>query len=829
MVQLTSYKTDLNTDMFSFSEIVDITGGKTLASNYDGVINHFLTDSRKLINPKESVFVAIRGVHHDGHQYVQQLFRRGVRQFIIEKEEFLHEEVSAKSNILLVPASIGALQKIAAHHRSKYQIPVIGITGSNGKTIVKEWLGQLLSTKFRIVKSPKSYNSQLGVPLSVLQMTDWNDLAIFEAGISTVHEMEHLQRVIQPTLGIFTNIGTAHDEGFADKRQKALEKWKLFSKCACVIYCLDHDIVQQTQPTGLNVLTWGFDNIADVKILDKSKSTQTLLKLSYKGEIFNVSLPFTEEVLLENAMHCISTMLYLNFGVDEISASFQHLTNLEGRLSLKHGLNNCYLIDDSYNNDLAGLQIAIDFMKNQPGNKLSVILSDILQTGLEDEVLFPRLNQILVDNDITSFIGIGEGMMKNQKAFTMNGSFFDSTDHFLKSGMAEKFQNEKILIKGARKYEFEKITNFLSEKIHGTVLEINLDALNENLNFYRSQLNNGVKLMVMVKASAYGSGSHEIANLLQHNRVDYLAVAYPDEGVTLRKQGIHMPIMVMNVAPENYANILKFDLEPEIYSLGQLRSLINFAGAQGSGLKVHLKLDSGMHRLGFEDYELSELTDMVIAAPQISVESIYSHLAGADDEQHNDFSKEQVDRFLSMASKIEKALQIQPLRHILNSAGILRFPQYQFDMVRLGIGLYGFEANQLNQSELQPISTLKTIISQVRKVKKGETIGYGRKGLATRDCTIATIAIGYADGFSRAFSNGKVSLRVKGQLAPVIGNVCMDMTMLDITGIAAREGDEVIVFGANPTIKQLADAIGTIPHEILTSISSRVNRVFYSS
>ena len=800
-----------------------------IASNYDGVIDHFLTDSRKLINPKASVFAAIRGERHDGHRYIQQLFKRGVRQFIIEHKEFLSEEVLAKSNILLVPASIGALQNVAAHHRSRYRIPVIGITGSNGKTIIKEWLGQLLAGKFRIVKSPKSYNSQLGVPLSVLQMTEWNDLAIFEAGISTVHEMEHLQWVIQPTIGIFTNIGTAHDEGFSDQKQKALEKWKLFSSSACVIYCRDHEIVRQTQPKAINTLTWGFDQNADIRILDISKSNRSQLVFSYRAEIFNVSVPFTEDVLLENAMHCICVMLYLSLGVDEISGSFLHLTNLEGRLSLKHGLNNCYLIDDSYNNDLAGLQIAIDFMKSQPGNKLSAILSDILQSGLEDNVLFPRLNQILVDNNITKVIGIGEGMIKNQKTFTMDGSFFHSTDHFLKSGIADKFQNEKILIKGARRFEFERITNFLSEKIHGTVLEINMDALNENLNFYRSRLNDGVKLMIMVKASAYGSGSHEIANLLQFNRVDYLAVAYPDEGVSLRKQGIHMPVMVMNVAPENYINILKYNLEPEVYSLGQLRSLISFLRAEGSGLKVHLKMDSGMHRLGFEDYDLCELIDLLIASPQVSVVSIYSHLAGADDAQHNDFSKEQVDRFLSMAREVENALHIRPLKHILNSAGILRFPEYQFDMVRLGIGLYGFESNQLHQNELQPISTLKTVISQVRKVKKGETIGYSRKGLVTKNCTIATIAIGYADGFSRAFSNGKVSLMVKGQLVPVIGNVCMDMTMLDISGIDAREGDEVIVFGVSPTIKQLADAIGTIPYEILTSISSRVNRVFYSS
>lgn len=814
--------------MFSFAEIAEISGGKIISSNYTGLIDHFLTDSRRLINPKLSVFAAINGERHDGHKYIQSLFQRGVRQFILEHEQHITDEVRLKSNILLVSSSIRALQKIAAYHRNKFDLPVIGITGSNGKTIIKEWLGQLLSGKYRIVKSPKSYNSQLGVPLSALQMTEWNDLAIFEAGISTTDEMVNLQRVVQPTIGIFTNIGTAHDQGFKDQMEKAMEKWKLFSDCQCTIYCHDHEIIRSTHPTGLNSLTWGYDQKADIRILKVIKSSESRLRLATSEGVFHITVPFTENVLIENAMHCICAMHYLNIGFDDISGSFLSLSNIEGRLSLKRGLNNCYLVDDSYNNDLAGLQIAIDFLKSQPGLQTSVILSDILQSGLADDILYPRLNQILVDNNISRVVGIGSGMVENQNAFTVNSEFFASTDQFLKSGKADNFKDEKILIKGARKFEFEKITNFLSEKIHGTVLEINMDALNENLNFYRSKLNDGVKLMVMVKASAYGSGSHEIANLLQFNRVDYLAVAYTDEGVALRKHGIYIPMMVMNVAPENYANILKFNLEPEVYSLGQLRGLINFLEAENTGVKVHLKLDSGMHRLGFEDGDIEELSAILLATPQIRVVSVYSHLAGADDAQHNDFSMLQADRFLSMANRLEKSLGIQTLKHILNSAGILRFPQYQFDMVRLGIGLYGFEANQLRQDELQPISTLKTVISQVREIKKGETIGYGRKGLATRDTRVATIAIGYADGFSRSFSNGKISLLVNGKLAPVIGNVCMDMTMLDITGIDAREGDEVIVFGANLSISQLAEAIGTIPYEILTNINSRVNRVFYS-
>jgi alanine racemase len=815
--------------MFSFAEIAEITRGKIISSNYAGVIDHFLTDSRRLINPKASLFTAIRGDRHDGHQYLHFLFDRGVRQFLIEHKGNLSDDILESSNVLLVPGAIDALQDIAAYHRAKFNIPVIGITGSNGKTIIKEWLGQLLASEYRIVKSPKSYNSQLGVPLSVLQMTEWNNLAIFEAGISTAGEMGRLARVIRPTIGIFTNIGSAHDQGFENHLEKTAEKWRLFLDSECVVYCHDHEKIRSTHPESIKAMTWGRHDGADVKIANITKSGYALLELTFNGQEFSVRVPFVEDVSIENAMHCICAMLYFNVPVENISEGLSRLANIERRLSAKKGVNNCYLVDDSYNNDLVGLQIAIDFMKTQPGKKKHVILSDILQSGLDDSELFPRLNQMLVENNIDSMTGIGGGMEKNRKAFTIDGMFYLTTDHFLKAAHPDQFHDEKILIKGARSFEFERITNFLSEKVHGTVLEINLDALNENLNFYRSRLSDGVKLMAMVKASAYGSGSHEIATLLQFNRVDYLAVAYPDEGVELRKEGIHMPVMVMNVAPESYSNILKYNLEPEIYGLVQLRSLVSFLKAENSVLKIHLKMDSGMHRLGFEEKELSELITLLRGTRHVEVVSIYSHLAGADEEVHNDFSKLQVERFLSMAGKVEKALKIHPLKHILNSAGILRFPQYQMDMVRLGIGLYGFEANQMSQDRLQPISTLKTVISQLREVKRGETIGYGRKGLATRDIRVATIAIGYADGFSRAFGNGKASLLVNGQLAPVIGNVCMDMTMLDISGINAKEGDEVIVFGSKPTIKDLADAIGTIPYEILTNISSRVTRVFYSN
>ena len=540
-------------------------------------------------------------------------------------------------------------------------------------------------------------------------------------------------------------------------------------------------------------------------------------------------VPFADDASLENVMHCISVMLLLGNSAIDIADSLSKLTVVEMRLELKRGINNCYLIDDSYNNDLGGLQVAIDFLKNQPGKNRRIIISDILQSGLVEFELCSQLNDILVKNHIHSMIGIGSVLMRNAGLFSIKSAFYPSTDHFLKVLKPEDFANETILIKGARTFGFERISNVLSEKIHRTVLEINLDALIHNLNYYRSKLKDGVKLMVMVKAAAYGNGSFEIANLLQFSRVDYLAVAYADEGVELRKHGIELPIMVMNAAFESFGNIVKYNLEPEVYCLNQLEQLVAFSLKEEKPLKIHIKVDSGMHRLGFEAKDIENLVAILKVNSSITVASIYSHLAGADEERHNDFSQGQVSQFSKLADIIEKGLKIHVLKHILNSAGILRFPEFQLDMVRLGIGLYGFEANQQVQEELQPVSTLKTVISQIKSVSKGETVGYGRKGLATRETQIATIAIGYADGFSRAFSNGKISLLVNGKLAPVIGNICMDMSMLDVTGLDAREGDEVVVFGENPTIKQLADAIDTIPYEILTGISSRVTRVFYTS
>ena len=820
--------------MFSFEQLSRMSQGKVLAANASGAVTHFITDSRNYVAPAGGMFVAIKGAHHDGHDYLRQVFDKGIRYFLIENKAGLDPVICRVASVLLVKDSIVALQQISADYRKQFQYPVLGITGSNGKTIIKEWLARMLGGQYKVVKSPKSYNSQLGVPLSVLQMQNQHNLAIFEAGISQPGEMKNLQAVIRPTIGIFTNLGSAHDEGFRDAEQKAMEKWQLFAGAEVVICCADHPLIMQTKPADVRIFAWGRDAGADLRIIQHEKREHdSEFLLSYKNKNFKIKVPFIHEAPIENIMHCLALMIYLKGTNQPWSSILGGISHVEMRLELKKGVNNCYLIDDSYNNDLRGLQIAMDFLKSQPGSRKRVILSDVLQSGLEEKELYRQINQLLLEHQVHSLIGVGEGMQSNAESFGLQAHFYPSTDQFLADEKALNFHDETILIKGARPFQFEKISRRLSEKLHHTVLEIDLEALISNLNFFRAKLHEQVRLMVMVKAASYGNGSIEIASLLQHHKVDYLAVAYTDEGVALRKNGITLPIMVMNVTPENFENIALHNLEPEVFSLSQATLLSIFANEHKISLKIHVKIDSGMHRLGFEADQVDALAELLSCQPQMQVTSIYSHLAGADEQKHDSFTRSQVSKFLSIAAKLEKALdendvKPRPLKHILNSAGILNYPEYQMDMVRLGIGLYGFDASGVAQSHLRYISTLKTVISQVREVKEGETIGYGRHGKATKDATIATIAIGYADGFSRAFGNGAIVLQVHGQLAPVIGNVCMDMTMLDVTGIDARAGDEVIVFGDKPTIIDLARAMNTIPYEILTNISSRVKRVFYT-
>ncbi|GAB3823185.1 bifunctional UDP-N-acetylmuramoyl-tripeptide:D-alanyl-D-alanine ligase/alanine racemase [Pontibacter rugosus] len=816
--------------MLGFQQLQNILKGKVVQLVQPQPVLHLLTDSRKLSQPAGSVFFAIHGKYNDGHKYLPQLYAQGVRAFVVEQgEQVALQQLYPEASILQVPDSLKALQQLAAWHRAQFNIPVIGITGSNGKTIVKEWLSALLSADELVVKSPRSYNSQLGVPLSVWQLQPNHTLGIFEAGISQPGEMEQLQPIIQPTIGIFTNVGSAHDEGFASTAQKVAEKLKLFSGVELLFYCSDYALLQEAvQQQSIKAFTWSRKQTADLFInATTTAGHKTIVVYTYQGQKQRLAIPFTDEASIENALHCLAFLLWRCLPLSEIQDRLDRLHPVAMRLEMKEAINGCYLIDDTYNNDLAGLTIALDLQASQPQRgQHTLILSDVLETGLAEEELYLKVAELVQVHKVQRVIGIGRTISKYKHLFT-NAAFYTSTPDFLKAFNPADYRNEVILVKGARVFEFEKIVQAFQQKVHGTVLEVNLDSLVHNLNYYRSKLAPGTKLMVMVKAFAYGSGSAEIANLLQFHRADYLAVAYVDEGVALRENGITLPIMVMNPSPDSFVKLRQYNLEPEIYSLEQLQAFVSMLEPHMK-YKIHLKLDTGMHRLGFvvEDFEL--LFEILEQHPQVQVASTFSHLAGADEAVHNDFSQLQIASFTRMAAAIEERLTYKVIKHILNSAGIVRFPEHQLDMVRLGIGLYGVEATGSEQEALRPVSTLKTTVSQVKHIKQGETVGYSRKGIASTDRTTATIAIGYADGYDRRFSNGVGQVLINGQRCPLIGNVCMDMCMVDVTGVEVKAGDTAIIFGPQLTLVELAKNIGTIPYELLTNVSTRVKRVFYA-
>lgn len=802
-----------------FSDIQALAGGTLLKLAEDRPVSDLLVDSRKAVVTRGSVFFALRGERHDGHEFVQALYDSGVRQFVIGKN--LDTSRMPNANVIQVDRPIVALQKLAQAHREKFSIPVIGITGSNGKTIIKEWLFQLLARDYTIAKNPGSYNSQVGVPLSVWRLQPKDQLGIFEAGISRSGEMEKLERIIQPTIGIFTNIGSAHDAGFESQGQKALEKAKLFAHCQAVIYCADHPVVRQViDHLGMPAFSWSLHRQADVMVNVQGDD----YCITASGDSFTISLPFRDKASVENVLHCIALMLYLEYHADVIVDRVRSLQSIPMRLELKEGINQCQIIDDSYNNDIMGLRISLDFLLHQKQKKgKRLILSDILQSGLSAESIAKQIAEMVSQSGIDAFTAIGPAMHSHQHFFKGNTEFYPDTDSFLAQFRSSTYRDEVILIKGARAFEFEKIVRRLQRKVHGTVMEIDLGALVHNLNYFRARLPGGTKLMVMVKAFGYGSGSIEIANVLQYHKVDYLGVAYADEGAELRRNNIEIPIMVMNPSGESFGQLLRYNLEPEIYSPGILQELIQFL--HGQHCVIHIKLDTGMRRLGFDQTDLDELVAVLQAHRNIEVGSIFSHLAGADDTLHDAFSHEQERRFVGMADRIAAGVGYKPLYHLLNTPGILRLPSMHHDMVRLGIGLHGIDPTG-DHPDLKPVATLKTIISQIRPVPKGQTIGYGRSQAMARDGQIATLAIGYADGFSRVFSDGVGEVLINGHLAPVVGKVCMDMTMVDITGLDAREGQEVIVFGPALPVESMAKKAGTIPYEILTNTSERVKRVF---
>ena len=814
--------------MLSFDDIARITGGKVLRQENSSPVTFLLTDSRKAIFNESSLFFAIKGKFHDGNRFIGDLYRKGIRQFIVESPDADRGYTGA--NLLLVPDSIHALQQIAAYHRYQYNLKLIGITGSNGKTIVKEWLSQLLSWKDNVIKSPKSYNSQIGVPLSVWQINENHEFGIFEAGISRKGEMKNLYEILKPDFGIFTNIGPAHDEGFESTDQKIREKLELFRSAKLVVICSDYEnIVSLARENlkGTKCLTWGRKN-ADIPVnFESDPSGDALINCTYNSIRYRFYFQFTDKASLENVMQCIALLLYLKWDPALIQQGLNVLTRVSMRLELKRGVNDCYIIDDSYNNDLISLEIGLNFMASQANNdKKTLILSDVLQTGLPEDVLYGKIAELLNQYNIQKLIGIGNSVKTLKNFINGNSEYYDNALSFINKFDTADFHNEMILVKGARPFEFEKIIAALQEKIHGTVLEIDLDSVIHNFNIFRARLKPDTRIMVMVKALAYGNGILEIANLMQYHRADYLGVAYADEGVFLRKNGIGMPVMVMNPTPESFDKIIEFRLEPEIYSILILKQFADFIKSHNRPVNIHLKIETGMHRLGFSRDDLNELIFILKENKNLTVKSIFSHLAASDEPEQDEYTRAQCDLFAELTDILRKDLGIDPILHIANSAAIIRFPEYHFDMVRLGIGLYGLGPGKIDTYNLKPVSTLKTIISQIQHLKPGDTVGYGRRGKINTPSSIATIAIGYADGFSRSFSNGKGKVFVNGSLVPVIGNVCMDMCMIDVTGVAVKEGDEVIIFGKENSITDLAASINTIPYEILTSISERVKRIY---
>ncbi|HMG94554.1 MAG TPA: bifunctional UDP-N-acetylmuramoyl-tripeptide:D-alanyl-D-alanine ligase/alanine racemase [Chryseolinea sp.] len=809
--------------MINFSQLEKITNGTNLLYADDRQINTLCVDSRKATEDEGTIFFAIKGDRNDGHDYLRSLYKMGVRQFVVEHSS-KDLESFAGANILLVNSSIQALQSIVTYHRSQFSIPVIGITGSNGKTIVKEWLFEILSKDRSVAKNPGSYNSQIGVPLSVWQMRAHHQLGIFEAGISRPDEMKNLEKVINPTIGIFTNIGSAHSEGFTNLETKIREKLKLFGHVDFLIYCTDHEKLHSIiSDSGIRTFTWGTNGNPDVL----AKIAGTKCELRHNNESHTLQLYSVDKASQENCLHCVALMLSFKYSFSEIQDRVRELRSIPMRMEVKEGINQCQVIDDTYNNDLGGLEIALQFLSHQHQKKKKrVILSDILESGLDELELVQQISSLITRANIQLFIGIGPVLSKYKTTFPASAGFYTSTDEFLKTFDFDELGNEVILVKGARTFAFEKIVHHIQRKVHGTVMEIDLDSVIHNLNFFKSLLKPSTKIMVMVKAFGYGSGSIEIANILQYHKVNYLGVAYADEGVELRRNNISIPILVMNPSEDSFDAIVTYDLEPEIYSMRIFNALIGFL--EGRPCKIHLKLDTGMHRLGFEEADIPEVIALLKSNQSIKVASIFSHLAGADESTHDDFSQDQFNRFSSWAEMISESIGYKPLYHVLNSPGILRLPHFQLDMVRLGIGLYGVDPTNEGFNQLRPVATLKTLVSQVKHIKKGESIGYGRSAYAEKDSTIATIAVGYADGFSRAFSRGVGEVLIRGQKAKVIGNVCMDMTMIDVTDINVMEGDEVILFGKDFPIQEIASSINTIPYEILTSTSERVKRIFIS-
>ena len=829
---------------YSIEKITTLIGARRIGSA-DAQIGWLLTDSRSLCFPEETLFFALKTSRNDGHKYMADLYRRGVRNFVVEH---LPEHPADDANYLKVPSPLAALQRLAERHRDEFDIPIVGITGSNGKTMVKEWLCQLLSPQQNVTRSPKSYNSQIGVPLSVWLLNEQTQVGIFEAGISQTGEMEALRDIIQPTIGVLTSLGAAHQENFRSMEEKCMEKLLLFQGAKVMVYNSDDEVTSRCiRRSGFKgeKIGWSRENISAplyIKAVSPQANSQqptanSQVSYIYKGTRGSYQLPFYDEASLQCSFACAAVALYLGVTPEQLAERMAQLEPVAMRLEVKEGQHGCLLINDSYNSDINSLDIALDFMSRRADansqnteteSQKTLILSDIYQSGMSDAELYQEVSALCQKRGVNKLIGIGPRISSQSAVFhVLHAIFFASTDDFLRSDAFRLLHDELILVKGARAFGFDRITEQLEQKVHETILEVNLNAVVDNLNYYRSFLKPETKLVCMVKADAYGAGAVEVAKTLQEHRVDYLAVAVADEGVTLRRNGITQNIMIMNPEMTAFKTMFDYDLEPEVYSFRLMDALIHAAEKQGiTGWPVHIKLDTGMHRLGFDpEKDMDEMISRLKHQNAIIPRSVFSHFVGSDSDDFDNFSAMQFEKFDRASRQLQAAFSHKILRHMDNSAAIEHFPERQMDMCRLGLGLYGVDPR--DNRMLHTVSTLKTTILQLRHVPKEETVGYSRKGILTRDSVIAAIPIGYADGLNRHLGRGACYCLVNGKKAPYVGNICMDVAMIDVTDIDCHEGDNVEIFGEHLPVTVLSDVLDTIPYEVLTSVSGRVKKIYF--
>ena len=828
---------------YTIEKITTLIGARRIGTA-DAQIGWLLTDSRSLCFPEETLFFALKTASNDGHRYIADLYRRGVRNFVVATVPAASPAGSYEdANFLIVPSPLEALQRLAERHRDEFDIPIVGITGSNGKTMVKEWLYQLLSPSMTVTRSPKSYNSQIGVPLSVWLLNEQTQVGLFEAGISQPDEMASLCDIIQPTIGVLTYLGTAHQENFRSMEEKCMEKMQLFEHAKVLAYNSDDDVISRCiRRSGFKgeKIGWSRENPSAPLYIEKVSLTSTPSPLTtisyiYKGTRASYPLPFFDEASLQCSFACAAVALYLGVTPDQLAERMARLEPVAMRLEVKEGQRGCLLINDSYNSDINSLDIALDFMARREGTQRTLILSDIFQSNMSDADLYAEVNALCVKRGVTKLIAIGPRITAAlsggsvSSAYAAGMFFFPTTDDFLASDTFRQLHDEVILIKGARAFGFDRITEQLEQKVHETILEVNLNAVVDNLKYYRSFLKPETKLVCMVKADAYGAGAVEVAKTLQDHRVDYLAVAVADEGVTLRRNGITQNIMIMNPEMTAFKTMFDYDLEPEVYSFRLMDALIHAAEQQGiTGWPVHIKLDTGMHRLGFDpEKDIDEVISRLKNQNAIIPRSVFSHFVGSDSDDFDNFSTMQFEKFDKASRRLQAAFSHKIIRHMDNSAAIEHFPERQMDMCRLGLGLYGYDPRDAGVARLHPVSTLKTTILQLRHVPKDETVGYSRRGVLSRDSVIAAIPIGYADGLNRHLGRGAGYCLVNGQKAPYVGNICMDVAMIDVTDIPCQEGDSVEIFGEHLPATVLSDILDTIPYEVLTGVSNRVKKVYF--